>query len=498
MINRKKMVLINWGCELGYYVVVMLFGFLAPRLIIKFYGSEVNGLQATITQVINIILLLQSGAATAAIYSLYKPIADSNNDEISKNLSSSVMYFERLAVVFLILMYLVSFVASYVIKTTLNRKLVFIAFIFSGMKSFLDLYYCSKFRILFSANQRKYILSIATLIEQFVYYLLLFLSIYKKQSFFLFNLWFMVGCLFKILFLHFRFKKQYKNQIVIKKSKELPHLMNRNYALANEVSHSISISSITILISLMYGLNEASVFAVYYLVSQALSLISSSLYSAFEPSFANLIASGDDKSAQVIFQAFQLAFVMFNTLLMSCMLYLVTPFAVIYTSNAADIKYENNLIAVLLVMIGTMSAYRIPYNMVVSSCGLFKETWKQPVFTVCITFLISVIFGRIRFELIILGPVIFYFVNFVYQHFKINQIREGFATKKVFFEFLISVCLLVITWFLATKRNFEINTIHCWMISAIVFGLIALAVITISIVIFFKDDVAVIKNLLRK
>ena len=116
------MVLINWGCELGYYVVVMLFGFLAPRLIIKFYGSEVNGLQATITQVINIILLLQSGSATAAIYSLYKPIADSNNDEISKNLSSSVMYFERLAVVFLILMYLVSFVASYVIKTTLNRK----------------------------------------------------------------------------------------------------------------------------------------------------------------------------------------------------------------------------------------------------------------------------------------------------------------------------------------------------------------------------------------
>lgn len=70
-------------------------GLFAPRFIILTYGSDVNGLSSTITQILNIILLLQSGATTAAVYSLYKPIADHNWENISEKVTAANLYFKK-------------------------------------------------------------------------------------------------------------------------------------------------------------------------------------------------------------------------------------------------------------------------------------------------------------------------------------------------------------------------------------------------------------------
>jgi hypothetical protein len=49
---RIKNVLRNTSWELAYEFTVILLGFLAPRYIILTYGSEVNGLQSTIMQIV--------------------------------------------------------------------------------------------------------------------------------------------------------------------------------------------------------------------------------------------------------------------------------------------------------------------------------------------------------------------------------------------------------------------------------------------------------------
>ena len=54
----------------------MLAGFVTPLIMLKYYGSEVNGLVTSIGQFIVYFNLVEAGLSGAAIYALYKPLAD--------------------------------------------------------------------------------------------------------------------------------------------------------------------------------------------------------------------------------------------------------------------------------------------------------------------------------------------------------------------------------------------------------------------------------------
>ena len=418
--SRTRTVIKNAIWELGYYLIVILLGFLAPRYIILIYGSEVNGLSSTITQTLNVILILQAGATTAAIFSLYKPIADNDLEEISKNIYSAERFFKRISFLFAGIMLVAAVITAIFIQSSLDKRFIFIAFVIMGFKSFLDLYFTSKFRIVFTAYQEKFVISIATLIEQIVYYALVFLSIFLRIHFIFIYVWLFAGCVVKVVYLEIKFNKKYRHLIPKYSGQEPGQIKGRKYALANEVAHSVVSSSIAIILSLLYGLQETSVYSVYALVSQALSLVSTALYSAFGPSFGNLVAAENKENAARVFSIFQYIYVMFNSVMFSCMIVLVALFAKIYTSGAADINYVNILLACTMGISSFFSAYRIPYNIIVSSCGFFKETWKQPVLCILVSFAVSVIGGKIDYSLILLGPAVFYLINFLYQHFRID------------------------------------------------------------------------------
>ena len=46
----------------------MIIGFLLPRLMLKFYGSEINGLVTSITRFISYFNIEEAGLAGAAVY----------------------------------------------------------------------------------------------------------------------------------------------------------------------------------------------------------------------------------------------------------------------------------------------------------------------------------------------------------------------------------------------------------------------------------------------
>lgn len=472
--SRTKTVIKNAIWELGYYLIVIALGFLAPRYIILIYGSEVNGLSSTITQTLNIILILQAGATTAAIFSLYKPIADNDIPKISKNLYSAEKFFRKISFIFGGIMLVAAVMTALFLKSELDAKFIFIAFVIMGMKSFLDLYFTAKFRIVFTAFQEKFVISIATLIEQIVYYALVFLTLYLRIHFVFIYVWLFVGCVAKVAYLEYKYKKKYGKMIPKYEGEDSGRIQGKSYALANEVAHSIVSSSIAIILSFMYGLQETSVYSVYALVSQALTLIATALYSAFGPSFGNLVAAENKDHAKRVFGIFQFLYVMMNSVMFYCMIILIAPFAKIYTSGATDINYVNLLLACVMGLSGIFSAYRIPYNIIVSSCGYFKETWKQPVVCIAVSLLISFIGGEIDYSLIILGPTVFYLINFLYQHFRIKKLAPHLISGKAFVMFGISlvgfglsslVCYFlpmpegIVSWFVFAVASFVVTTL---------------------------------------
>jgi O-antigen/teichoic acid export membrane protein len=251
-----------------------------------------------------------------------------------------------------------------------------------------------------------------------------------------------------------------------------------------------------IILSFMYGLEEASVYSVYALVSSGLSLFITALYSAFSPSFGNLLAQGDDEGSKRVFEIFQFLFNMFNTLIIMCMLYLIIPFVRLYTAGATDIDYINPLLAILLSFNGLVFAYRIPYNVVVSTCGFFKETWKQPVITACLSLAISIFLGKYNYSLILIGPIVFYIVNFVYQYFRLKGLVQHLISNSVFLMAIISIAGFILGLIAVDYASLP-GGVAAWIAQAVIGLLASTGFIVLLSALLLRQELAASYNYLK-
>ena len=100
--NRNNRLKVNTIASLAYQVIALVCGFILPRLIIGYYGSAVNGLVSSITQFLGIIALCELGMGAVVPASLYKPLANKDNDAISKVVVSSERFYKKIAILMLV------------------------------------------------------------------------------------------------------------------------------------------------------------------------------------------------------------------------------------------------------------------------------------------------------------------------------------------------------------------------------------------------------------
>ena len=98
---KNKNLIKNTIFSLILQIVTILCGLIVPRMILKAYGSEVNGLVNSITQFLSIISFLELGVGAVVQSSLYKPLAEGNNEMISKIISSAQKFFGLIAKILL-------------------------------------------------------------------------------------------------------------------------------------------------------------------------------------------------------------------------------------------------------------------------------------------------------------------------------------------------------------------------------------------------------------
>ena len=80
-----------------YQLTAMVMGFITPRLMILYYGSEINGLIVSVTEFLTYFKMLEAGLAASVNVALYEPLArrDRQRHRIS---STPVLQYGRLDV----------------------------------------------------------------------------------------------------------------------------------------------------------------------------------------------------------------------------------------------------------------------------------------------------------------------------------------------------------------------------------------------------------------
>ena len=105
---RKRNLRLNTLFGLLNQIVVVICGLVLPRLILLTYGSHINGLVTSITDILGVISLLELGMGTVVQSALYKPLADNDYTQINKIYNAAKKFFRKISYIFVIYIVILS------------------------------------------------------------------------------------------------------------------------------------------------------------------------------------------------------------------------------------------------------------------------------------------------------------------------------------------------------------------------------------------------------
>ena len=465
-------------------------GLVMPRLIILTFGSAINGLTATINQIVSVMNLLQAGAVGASIFAMFKPAADNNYKQISLILHSSRSYFKKLGWVFLLLTFIVApILAIQLADNDISFIEIILAVAILGINSSFSYFFFSFYDILFSSQQKRYFLSIASVVQSLVYYALLFTILNCKVSFIFMYVAVLLGSWIKLAVLFLIYRKQYASKLQPVEKDEKINIPNRGHLLINQISTQAVDSSPTLFIAFNYDTKMASVYSIYYLVFTVIKVLISIIHESINEVFGNLVFSGDKSKVESIFNLMLFVFIIIGTFISMCTSFLFMPFISLYTNGILDANYSIPLLALFILLYFLVYCFYMPFFTLSNVCGLYKETYLQSMVSGIVALAISFIFTRYsEMSFVLTGPIFYYLTSLIYRMIIIKNKTNWLSTiKKPVSRITLFVVMPLISFYL--QQHFAIHVVS-W------YDLFKLSIITaffsiivlISYILFFEKS----------
>lgn len=88
MRNYDRLTLLkrNTFSSIFYQITAIVCGFVLPRVILEYYGSEINGLTNSIMQFLQVIVLMEGGVGAVVRAAFYEPIANRDTKKSVKSM----------------------------------------------------------------------------------------------------------------------------------------------------------------------------------------------------------------------------------------------------------------------------------------------------------------------------------------------------------------------------------------------------------------------------
>lgn len=498
-ISRTKKFFYNSVSTGLLQVVNMVIGFLLPKLMLKFYGSEINGLVTSITQFISYFNVVEAGLASAAIYALYKPLADNNSKEISRVVSTARNFYFKSGYVFVSLVLILAiFYPMFIHVNELNYLDIFFLIIIIGSSGFLDFFTLSKYRVLLTADQKIYIISISTIIYYVVNFILIFIFTHLGFNIVLVRFFAIFSILLRSFILHYYTKRYYSN--ISFKEKPNKNLLNKRWdALYLQLLGSVQLGAPIIILTIfskVSNLVTVSIYSVYNIILQGINNLLSIFISGLSSSFGEIIVSNDKKKLQDTSNEFDYIYYNIITLVYSVSFILIMPFIKLYCSNITDANYYLPVVGFLFVLNGLIYNLKTPQGMLVISAGLYKETRIQST----IQGLIIITFGILLVPKYgIIGILIANILSNLYRDIDLMFFIPKKLTKlpvtNILVRYIKIAVLSVVIVLLCSSLSFNINNYLDFVIYGALYCLIGSIIIIIYDILF--DRVYLLKILNR-
>ncbi len=362
---------------LAYEMFVFVLGIIFPRYIILNYGSEINGLTATITRILSLINLVQAGAVGAAIFQMYKPVAENDYETQSAILYASRRFYKRITVVYFMVAMVAGLCYSFYLQSEhFNFIEILLSFFILALNGSGVLIFNSICDIYVSSHQKKYYLTTALFCEQIVRYLCLVLVLILHLHFIYIYLAYLVGGITSVTVNLYLYRKISKGKITNNPQNKKFEIPDRKYLMMSSVGSEAVSASPSIIITTFVSLAASSVFSVYAMVFTSIKTILNSIQLSFSAIFGNLVKTSDDEHIKEVYSVIEYATLALGTIIAACVGFLLIPFIKLYTAGVTDAEYLHLSLVFFVVAYTVIFTFRTSFAYVATVYGLFKQTCK--------------------------------------------------------------------------------------------------------------------------
>lgn len=442
--------------SLSSQVITMALGLILPRLLITGFGSEVNGFFSTVTQLYTYLEVLRAGVGMAAIQALYGPIVRNDKEQISKIISTSRRYFQKLGIIYLVCTMCLSIGLVIYENNSLSNVEIFLIVFMQGISGWISFSLINWFVDLLRAEGKNYIFIFIQTVGSITIKLLEILLIYTTRNPVLVK----STTLFIMIIEYSAFSiyrnKNYKDYN-FKDTVDYSLLKNRGSYLVFHITSLICTNTDIVVLSFFCGYQVSSVYSVYYMIVAGVNAIINAVYSSTSFLLGHSYQRGLEHFKNT-HDAYYLVYTTLTTSLFAVCYILMLPFIRLYTRGVTDTNYIYEYLPVLFCIIQILTCSKNVGDITVNVGGYARNVVWRAALEAGLNIVISIILVQfIGIYGVLIGTIValsYRLIDVMWFSNKMVLKRGPFKNLRILFT---NIILFVVVAFLNTKFNIEIN-----------------------------------------
>lgn len=495
---RSKKAILNIITSLLLQVVVLICGFIVPKLIITKFGSNVNGLVSSITQFLAYITLLEAGFGPVVKAALYRPIANKDKKQIGNILKASEKFFRTIALIFIVYLIILSVVYPVIVSSQFAYMYTLSLVLIISISTLAEYYFGMTYKLYLQAEQKTYITSIIQMVSYILNTLAIIVLVKCNASIHVVKLVSSIIFVLRPVTQNIYVRKKYN--INLKDADKDYQLKQKWDGLAQHIAAVVHNNTDITILTIFTKIAEVSVYSVYYLVVKGINSIIQAFTGGIDASFGDMIVKGEQEQLNKSFKTYELFYYTITTIAYICTVILIIPFVEVYTFGITDANYIRPVFATLLVLSEFVWAIRLPYSSITLAAGHFKETrkgaWVEAISNITISLIFVWKYGIVGVAIGTLVAMLIRTVEFVYHTNK--YILERKQSESTIRFGIIAIQLIVVALLSKLLPTYEFTNYLIWIKYACMVLILTLIVVLPINLIVYKKDVKDLLDIIKR
>lgn len=398
--SRTKSAIKNLSFALVGQVLGLIISFIARIIFIKFLNSEYLGLNGLFSNILSMLSLAELGVGTAITYSLYKPLAEKDNDKCAMLMQLYKKIYTFIGLLIFILGVLITPLLPYLIVDMPDIKEIYLVYVLFVTNTSISYFFSYK-RNLIIADQHRYI---ATLYRYSFYCLynvcqIVYLVLFRDYIGFLVIQ--ILSTFFENVFISIKADKMYpflkdskKHKLDKKTKKEI--IKNTKAMMMHKIGGVVVNSTDNLLISKMIGLVTVGIYSNYLLITTALNTVLGQVYNSLTASVGNMVVTNSKEKHFIVYKKIEFLTYWIYSFASVCLICLFNPFITVWIGKEFLFSFEIVLVLTLNFYITGMRKTNLTFR---EASGLFeKDKWKpiaESIINLVSSILLALKFGVI-------------------------------------------------------------------------------------------------------